>query len=87
MLPLSASSCAAPVGTSRVTAPSVPGVTVAVHTVPVVVSRRFDAVPLPTWMSDSANPLTASLKVNVTSNAAFCGVVGPAISTGGVATS
>ncbi len=78
-----ASSRAAPAGTSIVTAPSVAGVMRAVHIVPVVVSVSADAALLPTSMSPSSNPITASLNVNVASNAAFCGVVGPPISSVG----
>ena len=84
MLSFSTPSCAAPAGTSMVTSPSAVGVMRAVHTVAGVVGMNADAVPLPTTMSDSSNPITASLNVNVASNGAFCGVAGPVISTVGV---
>ncbi len=87
MLPFPAGSRAASVGTSMVTAPSPAGAMVAVHTLPVVVSVNADAAPLPTSMSDSSNPVTASVKVNVAVNAVVCGMMEPLISSFGVVAS
>ncbi len=57
-------STAAPAAISTVTSPSADGVMSAVYVLPE--PRRFPAVPLPTVISPSSNPVISSLKVIVT---------------------
>ena len=67
VLVLPAASWATPLATSMVTVPSAAGVMSAVNTVLSEVAR-LEAAPLPTVISPTANPLTASEKVTVTEN-------------------
>jgi len=68
---------ATPAAISTVTAPSAEGVIFAVNTVLSLVCR-LPAAPLPTVISESVNPVTASLNVMVTGmGLAFVGLVLP----------
>ena len=65
VLPLPAASSATFAAISSVTAPSAAGVMRAVHSVPATVLVKAEAAPLPTAMSPTVKPVTASEKVNV----------------------
>ena len=67
MLPLPAPSVATLAATSTVTAPVAVGVIRAVYT-DVLVAVNDEAVPLPTVMSPTTKPVTASEKVKVAVN-------------------
>ena len=81
VLPWPAASSAACAPTSTVTSPLDAGVMLAVYLVPE--PDKSPTVPLPTAMSESAKPVTASLNVNVTVKAPVCVPPGPVISSVG----